>query len=188
MGLDLALLSVADLGQSGGAEPWRLGGCRRRVPHGQIGAISEFAQGVTVGCGRCDWVTRHVLSRGFSSGSRRSGVARRRCDRPMAAGSFASPSKHSTSAQSRARISGGELSRSSLVPLRPFGEPAQFRQPAGELGTSADRVHRTYLDSGAEERLRGAPARHSLGNSCSMSRAPSRPLSTPMCCASLGEQ
>ena len=188
MGLDLALLSVADLGQSGGAEPWRLGGCRRRVPHGHIGAISEFAQGVTVGCGRCDWVTRHVLSRGFSSGSRRSGVARRRYDRPMAAGSFASPSKHSTSAQSRARISGGELSRSSLVALRPFGEPAQFRQPAGELGTSADRVHGTYLDSGAEEPLRGAPARHSLGNSCSMSRAPSRPLSTPMCCASLGEQ
>ena len=30
---------------------------------GQIGAISEFAQGVTVGCGRRDWVTRRVLSR-----------------------------------------------------------------------------------------------------------------------------
>ena len=32
-----------------------------------------------------------------------------------------------------------------------FAEPAHFRQPAGELGTSADRIHRTYLDSGAEE-------------------------------------
>jgi hypothetical protein len=32
-----------------------------------------------------------------------------------------------------------------------FAEPAHFRQPAGELGTSADRIDRTYLDSGAEE-------------------------------------
>jgi hypothetical protein len=53
-------------GHHGGAEPWRLDGCRRRVPHGQIGVISEFAQGVTVGCGRCEWATGHVLSRGFS--------------------------------------------------------------------------------------------------------------------------
>jgi hypothetical protein len=41
-------------------------------------------------------------------------------------------------------------------------------------------VHRTYLDSGAEERPRGAPARHSLENSCSMSLAPSTPHSTPV--------
>jgi hypothetical protein len=81
-----------------------------------------------------------------------------------------------------------ELSRSALVALRPFGEPAQFREPARELGTSADHVHRTYLDSGAEERPRGAPARHSLENSCSMSRAPSRPHSTPMCGGTMGEQ
>jgi hypothetical protein len=76
----------------------------------------------------------------------------------------------------------------SLVPLRPFGESAQFRQQAGELGTSADRVHRTYLGSGAEELLRGAPARHSLENSRSMSRIPSRPHSTPMCSGTMSEQ
>src|SRR6185312_4237089 len=76
------------------------------------------------------------------------------------------------------RTSDGDLSRSPLVPLRPFGEPAQFRQQTGELGTSGDRVHGTYLDSDSEERLRGRPARHTLENSCSMSRAPSRPHST----------
>src|SRR4051794_19851323 len=53
---------------------------------------------------------------------------------------------------------------------------------------SVDRVHRTYLDSGAEERPRGAPARHLLENSCSMSLAPSRPHSTPVCSGTMGEQ
>jgi hypothetical protein len=77
-----------------------------------------------------------------------------------------------TWAPSSGRISGGRLSRSSLVPLRPFGEPAQFRQPAGELGTSVDGVHRTYLDSGPGGLLPGALARHSSENSCSMSLAP----------------
>jgi hypothetical protein len=46
--------------------------------------------------------------------------------------------------------SGGELSRSALLVLWPFCEPAQFRQSAGELGSSVDRVHPRYLDSGAE--------------------------------------
>jgi hypothetical protein len=86
------------------------------------------------------------------------------------------------------RTSGGDLSRSPLVPLRPFREPAQFRQQTGELGTSGDRVHGTYLDSDSEEQLRGRPARHTLENSCSMSRAPSRPHSTPMCIGTMGEQ
>lgn len=85
-------------------------------------------------------------------------------------------------------ISRGELSRSSVVPLWPVGEPAQLCQLAGELGTSPDRVHRAYLDSGAEERARGAPVRHSLENSCSMSVTPSRPHSTPMCSGTMGEQ
>jgi hypothetical protein len=106
----------------------------------------------------------------------------------MACGSFASPFKHSTSAPSRHRISGGDVSRSPLVALRPFGQPAQFRQQTGELGTSDDRVHGTYLDSGSEERLRRGPARHSLENSCFMSPAPSRPHSTPMCSGTMGEQ
>ena len=49
-----------------------------------------------------------------------------------------------------------------------------------------DRVHRTYLDSGAESTAR-APS-HSLENSCSMSLAPSRTHSTPMCSGTMGEQ
>jgi hypothetical protein len=51
----------------------------------QIGVISEFAQGVTVGCGLCEWVAAHARSRGF--GFRIApfgGLARRRCDRPIA--------------------------------------------------------------------------------------------------------
>lgn len=101
---------------------------------------------------------------------------------------FASQCEHSARAPSRDRINGGELSRSSLVPLRPFGEPTQFREQAGELGTSADRVHRVYLDSGAGERACGAPARHSLENSCSMSPALSRSHSTAVCSGTMGEQ
>ena len=83
---------------------------------------------------------------------------------------------------------GAELSRSSLVPLRPFGEPAQFRQPTGELGASFDRVHRTYLDSRAERRPRGAVARHSLENSSSITLAPGTPHSTAIYSGTMGEQ
>jgi hypothetical protein len=43
------------------------------------------------------------------------------------------------------------IHRADRIPGDLFAEPAHFRQPAGELGTSADRVHRKYLDSGAEE-------------------------------------
>ena len=84
--------------------------------------------------------------------------------------------------------SGGELSRSALVVLWPFCEPAQFRQSAGELGSSLDRVHLTYLDSGAETRPRGAPARHSLENSRPMPPTPNRADSTRMCGGTMVEQ
>src|SRR4051812_23152686 len=61
------------------------------------------------------------------------------------------------------------------------------RRDGGDC-TSVDRVHRTYLDCGAKEQPRRAPARRSLENSCSMSLAPSRPDSTPVCSATTGEQ
>ena len=146
-----------DLGLSGGAEPWRLDGCRRRVPHVQIGVISEFTQGVTVGCGSCEWVTAQVRTRDFRFRIAPFGrLARRRGDRPTAWESFASPSKYSTSASSRSRVSDGELSRSSLVPLRPVdGRRSSARRQASSARRSIGFIARTSilaLGSDREER------------------------------------
>ena len=125
-----------DLGQSGGAEPWRLDGCRRQVPDGQIGVVGEFARGVTVGCGRCEWATGHVLSRGFSFRIAPFGrLARGRCDRPMACGSFASSmprqAHHLAAASPVANSAGHRWSR--------FGRTASRRSSASRQASSARR-------------------------------------------------